>query len=451
MMRFSLRPLAVSCWITVLCGHSLTTLAAPEEGSPNERKTGVNAPSEATAQDANPREDAARGGTAAPRTVESTSENDSDDVPSPVPPEEDTAADPAAEEGELLDASSLLSEEELRALEAEFGDATENTVAPGEPSPDVTDSVSETFATPQTQDAKATAPVAPDSPEAALEQEGEPAGEVEAALGTRPTNDELQEPAASLGKPRALSQREPTLAPFQLEGGLRYGLVGTGPTRFVDDLRFAWAEGVELRTSFTPYPSSLMLRLQAGKSAGDFGAWIMDAGIANWDAGWRLVVDTGEATVGARFHWELVLAWQRAMSDRMSWFTAAHLRYRMSGLPDDEQRAVAFESLLTYDLMSTFSVSAGVGYARTLGTPVREVAVSFVETGRPGVTHFLVRDDALDEDLSPARARQSLTLPLALTYGSTESFDVDLFCTPRVFPKFDIVFGAGVRIRYDLR
>ena len=44
---------------------------------------------------------------------------------------------------------------------------------------------------------------------------------------------------------------------------------------------------------------------------------------------------------------------------------------------------------------------------------------------------------------------QSLTIPLTLTYGRVDSFDVDLFCTPRVYPELGILFGAGVRVRIE--
>lgn len=460
MMRFTLRPVAFMFWLVAIWGLSLTTLAASEEGSagapPSEtQRTGNTMDSR---DEASAPSDEAENRTPAPRGQEGGAATDNareSEGGGATDPGTLTLADEATEEGEMLDASSLLSEEELRALEAEFENANDAKAgADADRDVEVTDA-SEPDSAAQTAPPSdvavenvgqgATAEPLVDEGSSLSRMGGE--ASIESGAGAAEMGEAV---GVTLGVAQPLSQREPTLGRMQLEGGFRYGLVGTGPTRFVNDLRFAWAEGIELRTSFAPYPSSLMLRLQAGKSADDFGAWVIDAGVANWDAGWRLVVDTGEATVGARVHWELVLAWQRVLTERMSWFSAVHFRYRMSGLSDDEQTAVAVESMVTYDLMPAFAVSAGLGYARTIETPVREVAVSFVETGRPGFTHFLVRDDALNEDLSADLVRQSVTVPLALTYGTTESFDVDLFCTPRIFPKFDIVFGAGLRIRYDL-
>ena len=450
-MRPSLLSAVITSWFTAAFGFHVTTFAA------NEEDIVTPGMGESPAEDIDG--GAAREEGEASANEKGTPGDAAEESPSGASETTEGEGSAGEIEEEMLDAESLLSEEELRALEAEFGDyasvpaddvpSAESPALPSVPdgpagtSQGVPPAPENFVRDPQGTDAASEKQVS-DEKEALQSSETDGNGKLEAVI---PADKELPD---GLGVAIPLSRREPTLSPFQLEGGFRYGLVGTGPTRFVDDLRFSWAEGVELRTSFSPYPSSLMLRLQAGKSASDFGAWVIDAGIANWDAGWRLVVDTGEAEVGARVHWEVVLAWQKVLTDKLSWFNASHLRYRMSGLSDDDQNAVAFESVLTYDLMSSFSVSGGLGYARTLGTPVREVAISFVETGRPGITHFLVRDDVLNEDLPEADARQSVTIPLALTYGTTESFDVDLFCTPRIFPKFDIVFGAGLRIRYDL-
>ena len=37
-----------------------------------------------------------------------------------------------------------------------------------------------------------------------------------------------------------------------------------------------------------------------------------------------------------------------------------------------------------------------------------------------------------------------------MTYGRVDTFDVDLFVTPRIWPEFDVLFGAGLRMRIDL-
>lgn len=241
-----------------------------------------------------------------------------------------------------------------------------------------------------------------------------------------------------VGDPVPLTQREPLLPQLGVEVGLRYGLVGSGPTRFVNDIRFGAFDWLELRTSLAPYPSSLMARVALGRQQGPFGALLVEGGLAHFDAGLRLIEDAGEPEVGIRMHWEGSVAYTRAFLDRFALYSAARYRYRQSFLSDDDQHAFALEGAVTYDLLPWVALTGGVAYAQAVGTPIREIAVNFVEVDRPGMSHFLVRDDGLS---------QSLTVPLALTYGRVESFDVDLFITPRVYPQLDVVFGAGVRWR----
>lgn len=252
----------------------------------------------------------------------------------------------------------------------------------------------------------------------------------------------VEEPVSQhrIGDPTPLTRREPTLRALGFMVGLRYGLVGTGPTRFVDDLRFGITDTIEVRTALLPYPSSLMLRARFGAQQSDTGAFIVDAGLAHWDAGLRIVPDTGEPNVGVRFHFEGGVGYALALGERAAFTGQAHYRYRLSLLPDDDQHAVAVDAHVSYDLLDALAVSAGLGVASTIGTPVRELSISFVETDGPGMSHLLARDEGGD---------QSVTIPLSLTYGRVESFDVDLFCTPRVWPEPGIVFGAGVRLRLD--
>ena len=240
-----------------------------------------------------------------------------------------------------------------------------------------------------------------------------------------------------IGDPTPLTRREPTLPAHAFMLGLRYGLVGTGPTRLVTDVRFGVTEAFELRTALLPYPSSLMLRARFG-SQQDGGAWLVDAGLAHWDAGLRIVPDTGEAKVGVRFHLEGGVGYAIALGERTSLTAQGHYRYRLSLLRDDDQHAVAVDAHFSYDLIDVLAVAAGLGVASTIGTEVRELSVSFVETDGPGMSHLLARDEGGD---------QSVTIPVSLTYGRVENFDVDLFCTPRVWPVPGIVFGAGVRLR----
>lgn len=247
-------------------------------------------------------------------------------------------------------------------------------------------------------------------------------------------------PERRVGDPIPLTRREPLLPSLGLEVGIRYGLVGTGPTRFVDDIRFGVFDWLELRTALAPYPSSLMARVGIGRAQSPFGVLLLEAGLAHLDAGLRLVPDAGEAEVGVRAHVEAVAAYQIAFLERFSLYAAAHLRSRFSMLSNDEQHAFAATAQLSYDVLPYLAVSGGLGYAQTLfGTPVREIAINFVETDRPGMSHFLARDDG---------ETYSLTVPLALTYGRVENFDVDIFATTRVWPKLDVIFGAGVRWRW---
>lgn len=243
-----------------------------------------------------------------------------------------------------------------------------------------------------------------------------------------------------VGDPLPLTRREPLLPQLGVEVGIRYGLVGTGPTRFIDDIRFGVFDWLELRTALAPYPSSLMARVGIGRAQSPWGVLLLEGGLAHLDAGLRLVPDEGEAEVGIRAHLEATLAYQVAFLERFSFYTSAHWRSRFSMLSNDNQHAFAVDAAVTYDVLPVLAVTGGLGYAQTLfDTDVREVAINFVEIDRPGMSHFLVRDDFTN---------QSLTVPLALTYGRVENFDVDLFATTRVWPKLDIVFGAGVRWRW---
>ncbi len=255
------------------------------------------------------------------------------------------------------------------------------------------------------------------------------------ASTTAPPSDERR-----LGDPVPLTRREPTLKAGSFMGGVRYGLVGNGPTRFINDLRFSFTDNFELRTSLGPWPTALMARGRIGSQQDEFGALVLEGGLAWFDAGVRLQQDTGEASVGARFHFEGSVGWAKAIGDRYALNVYAHYRERISFLDDDGQRAAAIDAHFAGDLLPNLSLSAGLGFATTVGTPVREVVINFVETDRPGISHLLARDEG---------GEQSLTIPLSLTYGRVDSFDVDLFCTPRVYPEFGILFGAGVRFRLE--
>ncbi len=280
-----------------------------------------------------------------------------------------------------------------------------------------------------------TAPSTPPPPAAHDPAEAAAAGKAAAATATAEVKPEHR-----VGDPIPLTRREPTLKAYEIMVGARYGLVGTGPTRFVDDIRFGITDSIELRTDLLPYPSSLMVRARFGSPQTAGGAVILDAGLAHWDAGFRIVPDTGESAVGTRFHFEGVVGYEKTFGDKVLVGAFAHYRYRLSFLNNDDEHAVAVDGHVTYDLLDSLAVSAGLGVASTIVTPVRELSINFVETGAPGISHLLARDEGGD---------QSVTIPLTMTYGRVENFDVDLFCTPRVWPELGILFGAGVRLRLD--
>ncbi|MFZ9888417.1 MAG: hypothetical protein ACO3JL_13020, partial [Myxococcota bacterium] len=270
-----------------------------------------------------------------------------------------------------------------------------------------------------------------------------PAASAEVSLGDgeAPLAEFVDEAAERrVGEPVPLTRRAPLLPALGLEVAIRYGLVGTGPTRFINDIRFGVFDWLELRTTLAPYPASLMARVGLGDIHASLGQVVLEGGLAYLDAGLRLAPEQGEPEVGVRAHVEGALTWQRAILRQGALYAAARWRSRLSMLSNDEQHAIAAEVAATYDLLPYLALTGGVGYAQTLlDTPVRELAVNFIEHDRPGMSQFLVRNDGEAE---------SLALPVALTYGRVENFDVDLFVTTRVWPRIDVLFGAGVRWRW---
>lgn len=272
------------------------------------------------------------------------------------------------------------------------------------------------------------------------------AGEAESAPGSLDVDDGAEAAALDdaderrVGDPVPLSRRAPLLPALGVEVAIRYGLVGTGPTRFINDIRFGVFDWLELRTTLAPYPASLMARVGLGDVRAPLGQVVLEGGLAYLDAGLRLAPEEGEAEVGVRAHVEGALTWHRSLLRQGALYAAARWRSRLSMLSADEQHAVALELAASYDLLPYLALTGGLGYAQTaLDTPVRELAVNFVEHDRPGMAQFLVRNDG---------ETQSLTWPMALTYGRVENFDVDLFVTTRLWPRVDVLFGAGVRWRW---
>ncbi|MCP4500442.1 MAG: hypothetical protein GY822_10825 [Deltaproteobacteria bacterium] len=298
---------------------------------------------------------------------------------------------------------------------------------------------------------------AEDAKDSATETNETPAVDENVENGATADQDEVKEPEEAnafttdfwlkntykrrVGDPTPLTRREPTLKAWQFEADAHYGLVGTGPTRFSNEIRLGITDWFEVRTSLMPWPQGLMGRLKLGEHNGVFGAFLFDGGLAALDAGIRLTPEEGEVEAGVRAYFEAGVAYSRAVGERFAVFASAHARYRASMLEQDDQFTVALDGHVVYDLIPAIALSVGVGYAEAVGTPIRELSVSVAEVGRAGMSHFLLRNDGWS---------RSVTLPMSLTYGRVESFDVDLFVTPRVYPSFDVLFGAGLRWRFQI-
>ncbi|MDP2342203.1 MAG: hypothetical protein Q8O67_14700 [Deltaproteobacteria bacterium] len=253
----------------------------------------------------------------------------------------------------------------------------------------------------------------------------------------------LQAPTTevAIGDPEPLALREATLKPstFELDG--RGGLVGTGPARFTADIRCGVLPWLELRTSLVPYPGSFMARARMGSVHDETGAFVVDAGLAHVDLGLRLQADADEAKVGLRAHLEGGLAYERATpAGRLS--VSARYRYRLSGLADDEQQVAVVAAVITTNLTPSLAFTGGASWSSTLfDTLVLEPAVLVVEWDRPFFTTALARDEG---------STTSVSLPAAFTLSRTESFDIDVFASLRVYPEPGLLLGAGLRMRFGI-
>ncbi len=244
-------------------------------------------------------------------------------------------------------------------------------------------------------------------------------------------------PSKKLGQSLPITAQPLILDPGQWEVAVRYGLVGTGPTRFVNDIRVGLYPGLELRTALMPFPSSLMLRGQLGRLKGAFGTLWLAGGLEHWDVGFRLDEDPEESQVGWRWHLQSTLGWGKVFMGRVGLLTAIHFRERLTELDDDDERAVAGEVELRYDFQPRIGLLWATGYAQTLDTPVREVYVGFTQPGQAYWLHQIDRS-----------SKESAATAIAMTYGRTESFDVDVFFSWRFWPEDGYVFGSGLRWRF---
>jgi hypothetical protein len=234
------------------------------------------------------------------------------------------------------------------------------------------------------------------------------------------------EPVVDIGVPLPTTQREATLQQGRVEAALHLGLIGTGNTRVHNELRFAPLDWLELRTSFMPLPTSFMARARIG-SVQEGGALVFDAGLAGVDVSLDLASWAAFAEGGASF--------TRATGPSTTLSASARYRHRfaLEGAPE-HLAAVALNA--TYDVLPGVALSGGIGYAHALDTTVVEDVVVFAESNRPGMTWLLSKSD-----------KESVTVPLSLTFSRTESFDFDVFATPELYPTVAWTVGAGVRVR----
>jgi len=249
-------------------------------------------------------------------------------------------------------------------------------------------------------------------------------------------SDELEESLLQIGEATPMTRREPTLPALSVELDGHYGLVGTGPTTGTVDLRFSLFDWWELRTGLLPQPLGLLSRFRIGSVNAPLGAVLVEGGLSGLELGFIAEDDANNAAI--RFYVDAGVGYQRALGDRFG--VLANLRYRgrYSTVADDGEQLIAGDARLLWDLPGHVSLAGGIAAAYAL-TDVREPSVAFVEVGQPGLTHFLTRLDG---------HRESVTVPLSMSYGLSDNFDVDVFITPRVWPNLDAHLGAGLRLRF---
>lgn len=256
------------------------------------------------------------------------------------------------------------------------------------------------------------------------------------ALVAAPALAAESQPKLTFGQPVPLSRRQVLLRPMGFEVDLRYGLVGSGPTRFIDDIRFAPLDWLELRSSLGPYPDSLIVRLAFG-GLGGLGTFSVDGGLVKLDLGLRLNpaereavkgIIAGNAGIGA--------AYDRTLGRVGRVHAKLRVQQRYS-TDDGFGQTVAMAAIYgDVDFAQYFGCTAGLGYGQLLVGQVHDLSVDFDEIGRTGFSTMIDQEH-----------NRSATLMLGITYARTESFDVDVFATTRYWPDPGMLFGAGLRWR----
>jgi hypothetical protein len=303
------------------------------------------------------------------------------------------------------------------------------------------------------------------------------------------------------GDPTPYSRRPPTNRTLSIEGDIKYALVGTGPTRFVNDLRFSPWRFIEFRTQLGPVilPESLMVRANAGMWR-TFGRFGVETGFHKLDLGLRLFPEEGQdrgfnpniipsTNLVANFTYDVPI-WTR-LALHMALRTQQRVQQSFQGVRDGkfsnplDQLSYQLSVQGTFDVTPSMALTVGAAWgqaldnmvlqnvgqraiqgtlpwqdpalprinlekARKRGDPLsvfdtqgqcaegrtRTIFIDYVETARPGYATLVDRDNNC-----------SLSVSGALTYGRTESFDVDLFGALRAWPTVGGLFGAGVRWR----
>ncbi|MFH1810328.1 MAG: hypothetical protein ABIJ09_16400 [Pseudomonadota bacterium] len=243
-------------------------------------------------------------------------------------------------------------------------------------------------------------------------------------------------PVLTIGQPTPLARRPVTLPALSAEFSFRYGLVGNGPTRFVNDIRFAPLDWLELRTSLGPIPESLMVRVALG-DLDRLGVFSVDGGLYKLDLGFRLDPTEAESVRGVvALNLETGIAYDHAVTSRGRVHVSGRAQQRWSNIDGWDQTTVMGALWGDVDLTHYLGLSVGAGYGQVVAGQTRDFTINFSELGRSGFSTLLDHDND-----------RAACTSVGMTYARTESFDVDLFATLRVWPEVGTLFGAGLRWR----
>ncbi len=290
---------------------------------------------------------------------------------------------------------------------------------------------------PKTEGTSPSVEAADASASASVEETAQVASD-ENSEATESTVDEDESQLFEFDEPIPLAERRPNLGQKQLGVDIHYGLVGSGPTRLINDVHYGLFDWWTIRTSFTLLPLSLINRFQIGELEEASGVWLIEAGLESYDGG--STNPDLEEPIGWKLGLEGSVGHARKIGENKQLYTMLHYRELLTQFSQDKQRVFGFDASVMFSLNKALGATVGLSFVEVLGTDFVQRTIDFVEIGRPGFSYYMVRDEGL---------ARSLSLPMSLTYGLLNTFDVDVFVTPRVFPRLDIVFGAGFKWRFD--